>query len=131
MTSNVRKFAILSYLSLLIGVVQAFMMFHEAVAQAAKVGGAWFVVTVQIAVFSILAILYAAAALGRQNWARWAVLVIFVLGLPFVVLSYPSLFGHAPVQGVVSVIQTIMQAAGLYYVFTGNAKEWFQKSAAT
>ena len=130
MPSNVRNFAILSYLSLLLGIVQGFLMFDESVAMAAKVGGELFVLGVQIGTIVVLAVLYFLIAFGRQNWARWLLLVLFVIGLPFVVLSYPALFSRAPVQGVVSLLQTVMQILALYLVFTGNAKAWFRKEKA-
>jgi hypothetical protein len=65
-----------------------------------------------------------------RNWARIAFLVLFVLGLVPSLLTLQSSFGHSFVVGLVSIADLALQACGLYLLFAGPGKAWFQKKTA-
>jgi hypothetical protein len=130
MPSNVRTFAVLCYLSLVIGIFQAVLSFDDSVTAAAHLGGARFVLIVDIGVVAFLALIFWLVAFRRQNWARWLLLVMCVIGLPLTIMTFSALLQSAPTQAAVSIFQTVMQIVALYLVFTGNAKAWFCKEKA-
>jgi hypothetical protein len=76
------------------------------------------------------------AAFGRRNWARWAYAIVFVLrevGFAIAmavndwrfrdVLHKPFLTWGNPVDYVVP----LLTIAAIIFVFTGNARRWFEK----
>ena len=128
MPSNVKDFAVLCYLSLLLGIAASVFTFQENAVMAARVGGAAFIIIVQVFTFGFLALLFWLIAFRHQNWARWLLLVMFVLGLPFALIALPAQLSASPIKAGASIVQTVLQAVALYLVFTGNAKEWFRKT---
>ena len=131
MPSNVKVFLALSFVSLALGIGFTAVNFSAVTAIAAKVGGAKFVVILQLITIAILSTLFLLAGVGARNWARWTLLVLFVLGafsaFPSLILGKePYPFQHAELA-----IQTVLQLASLYFVFTGNARDWFAKTGPT
>jgi len=64
------------------------------------------------------------AARRRQNWARWVLVVALAL-------SVLSLIGELSFNGlqfdtVFELISAALTASGLYYAFTGDARDWFE-----
>ncbi len=74
--------------------------------------------------YAIVVLLIWQAARKRRNWARWALLTIGVLGI------VPELqhFSGGPLAGFCSLASFLTAAVGLYFVFTGNARGWFESS---
>ena len=64
------------------------------------------------------------AARRRQNWARWALVV--ALGLSVILLMAELGQDGLQLRSLVEIISCALTAAGLYYSFTGNAKDWFK-----
>jgi protein-S-isoprenylcysteine O-methyltransferase Ste14 len=63
------------------------------------------------------------AARGRKSWPRWlltASLVFSVLSLLQILSVYGLQFDSA-----IEIISCALTGAGLYYAFTGDAKDWF------
>lgn len=75
-----------------------------------------------------LAFLFYMVWRGR-NWARIIFLVMFLFGLIPVVLYSMHSLTTAPLLVASSMIQTMLQAAATYMLFTAAAKPWFQKKA--
>ena len=67
-------------------------------------------------------------SLGR-NWARVTLLVLFLIGLPFYFFYIRAEIGRSAILAALSVLQAIVQGAGLFLVFTDPAKDWFKKAA--
>jgi uncharacterized membrane protein len=126
MPSNVRNFLGLALLALAISIVAAVIGFDEAVAMVPMPNAATVIMIADVVVFAISFALIAAAGWGRQNWARWVILVFFLLGLASLAMSFPKLMTMSSFQIGTAVITTLMKAAALFFAFTGNAKEWFQ-----
>ena len=130
MPSNVSNFLGFSILSWAIGLVSAYFGFQEAVAKIPVANGATIVIIVDVIAFAISFGLIAAVAWGRQNWARWVQLVFFVLGLASLAFSYRMLLQMSSFQIGTTLAQTALQAAALFFIFTGNAKDWFRERKA-
>jgi hypothetical protein len=68
------------------------------------------------------------AADKGKNWARITILVFFVLGL---LISLPSMgrtFALMPVNGIISIVQLLLQGTALYFLFTPASTAWYNSS---
>jgi hypothetical protein len=121
--STVVRFELLTWLSLVLGVVGVALSFETYVRQS----GVAFVLIVQSFTFAVLALLIWLIARRGKNWARWVFTVLFVLGLP---LSLPMVWASlAPITlaGVISVVQIALQVVALVFVFSPQSRPWFQR----
>jgi hypothetical protein len=62
----------------------------------------------------------------RRSWARWVLLVSFVTDMP-IWFADPQRFepAHAPLT-VLLIVSTLVEAAAFWFLFTGDARPWFQ-----
>ena len=130
MPSNVSNFLGLSILGLAIGIVSTYFGFQEAVAKMPIPNAATILIVVYVIGFAISFGLIAAASWGRQNWARWVTLIFFLLGLVMLAVSFQKLLQMSSFQLGTTLVQTALKAAALFFIFTGNAKDWFQQRKA-
>lgn len=130
MPSNVTNFLGLSILGWAIGIVSAYFGFEEAVAKVPVANAATIVIAIDVVAFAISFGLIAAIAWGRQNWARWVTLIFFLLGLVALAVSFQKLLQMSSFQLGTSLVQTALKAAALFFIFTGNAKDWFRERKA-
>lgn len=61
----------------------------------------------------------------RRNWARWVLLVSFIISLPLDFLD-PSVWSgdQLPLTGM-ALLSVLAGAAAFYFLFTGDARRWF------
>jgi hypothetical protein len=79
-------------------------------------------------VFFVFAPFIWAAAWRRKNWARWVLLISFLVALPFM-LDVPSgFYSLRPFATACTDISLVMEAMALYFLFSGDAKPWFRKA---
>jgi hypothetical protein len=130
MPSNVRNFLGLSLLALAISIAASVIGFDEAVAMVPMANAATVIMITSGVMFAISFGLIAAAGWGHQNWARWVILIFFLLGLVSLAMSLPKLMTMSSFQIGTAVITTLLKAAALYFIFTGNAKDWFKRKEA-
>lgn len=107
----------LLWATLAIGLIAIAMDYQNFGADAS----AAFTNTVIVLTFSFLGFLIFKIA-GGKNWARITFLIMFLIGLPFV-LSGLSL----SVIGALSVAQTSMQIYALHLLFSRPGSGWFKK----
>lgn len=110
----------LFYISLALGVIRA-MVDWSTLTQHASAGFNLFVLA---CTFGLLLLLIHFVNQGR-NWARIALLVLFVLGTPFAVLPLLESLGAHPLSGILGVLQVVLQGSGLAMVFSAQARRWF------
>jgi hypothetical protein len=127
MPSNVIKFEMLVYMSLGIGAIMAIIQFDEL----ARKAGFEFVLAVQAFVFFLILLLTWLAARRRQNWARWIFLGMFVLGTFAYIPTAGETWRGNFLGGILSSVQIFLQGGAVYFVFSGNAPDWFKRSAAS
>ena len=127
MPPNVARFEQLMYLSLGIGIVNSALQYQSISSQV----GVAFTLIIQAIVFGIMVLLIWLIARRRANWARWALLVLFLLGT---VASIPILSGllqTISLAGILSIAQLFIQGMALYLIFTGNVAAWFKEPLAS
>jgi hypothetical protein len=122
---NVARFEQLMYLSLGIGAIVTMLRWNQTVALAGPVGGASFVLFVDTFVLAFMVLFIWLVARRHKNWARWSLLITFILGLPAGLLALGSMPFH-PIAGVLSLAQVALQAIALILIFTGSARAWFR-----
>ena len=71
----------------------------------------------------LFAYLVRLAAHQRKNWPRW----VLTAALTFSVMSLLQVIGSIGLQldSAIEVVSCALTAAGLYFSFTGDAKDWF------
>jgi hypothetical protein len=126
MPSNVARFEQLMYLSLGIGVIASTLSWSWNVAQAAAMGGASFVLFVQVFVLAFMVLMIWLTARRRKNWARWLLLILALLGLPAYVHIFGRMMSAGFLAGLLSSVQFVVQAIAFVLLFTGNAPDWFK-----
>jgi hypothetical protein len=123
--SNVARFELLMYLSLGIGVIVSTLQWSQTVAMSAPLGGAGFAIFVQAFVLAFMVLFIWLVARRHKNWARWLLLILFVLGLPFYFRVLGQMLRLNPTAGNLSVVQVLAQTVAQFLIFTGNARDWF------
>ena len=130
MPTNVRNFFWLNVLSLALGALNSFLMAAKTQAMVAAAGlSPNALIATQVCVMLVFLLLLWLIAFKRQNWARWVWVGLFVLGLPGYIGLLKNFAGFSPSLGL-SLAQLVLQVAGLYFVFTGNAVDWFKREPA-
>lgn len=120
MPGNVLRFEALLYISILIDMYSSvFLERDQDMTDAATES----VNIVLIVIFVALIALVIAAARQRRNWARWTLLVWQVLSI--LATLYVHSLGDITVELLVNLASTAIASAGLYFSFTGDARDWF------
>ncbi|HEX4159711.1 MAG TPA: hypothetical protein VHY79_14685 [Rhizomicrobium sp.] len=130
MPTNVRRFLWLWWAAFLIGAAEipltppSSMLLDLGVTQSVQtalaVGG-----TV-LSLATLLPFLWFAVR-RRKNWARWVLLVSFIISLPLEFLD-PSIYsGDQLPLTCMALVSALAGAAAFYFVFTGDARPWFQE----
>jgi Na+-translocating ferredoxin:NAD+ oxidoreductase RnfD subunit len=67
----------------------------------------------------------------RKNWARWVLLVSFIISLPLEFLD-PSVYsGDQLPLTLMALVSVLAGAAAFYFLFTGDARPWFREHPST
>jgi hypothetical protein len=85
-----------------------------------------FVLGIVAIIFAVLLPFFWLAVWRRRNWARWVLFVSFAVTTPF--FFDPILFDrkHLPLLGI-GLVSLLVEAAGFYFLFTGDAVPWFRR----
>lgn len=119
---NVLWFEVLLYLSLALDALS--VAFQDRTPGAGMTDSMIIVSTVMAGCLILLLVfLVWLAAQRRKSWARWVLVATLVLS----VISLVQVISESGVQrdGGVEIVSCILTAAGLYFSFSGDAKDWF------
>jgi hypothetical protein len=111
---NVRYFEALMIISLAVGLI------HQLVVTS---GG----LVAAIAVAAPLLTLTLLVSRRRQNWARWTLAGIFLLGLALTAIDMRSLFGMS--YPLITIGVALLQTVGMALLFTRQSSDWFRREA--
>lgn len=120
---NIFYFQVLLYLSLLIDVLSAAFLdrMPDDVTESTKLAVNFIAVMMTLGFVQLVWL----AAHRRKNWARMILLVALMLSVASIVTTV----GETGMQfsTFVDVISTALTAFGLYFSFTGDARDWFRQ----
>ena len=60
-----------------------------------------------------------------RNWARWLMVVIFIISIPLTILPAFASFFHNPVHTSLGFVQLALYIIGLVFVFHRSSSSWF------
>jgi hypothetical protein len=126
MPRNVRLFECLSYATIALSIFT--VPFNERVPGLLQRFGLGFYV-VTAGVLGFFAVIIWGIARKRQNWLRLLMAVLFVANIPFEVAGLIHRLNSEPVYWTTYIVGTVMKAFAFYFVFTGDARDWFKHSA--
>jgi len=134
MPKSVWWFEKLMWLSLLLGALVTLLHRDRIIARTRAAGTSpdAALVTTMFSLVIIIAVMLALIFLiarVRQNWARWTFAMLFVLGVPFTVLTLATEVSANPAAGALSLVQLVIQVAALVLIFAPSARPWFAKHA--
>jgi hypothetical protein len=133
MPTNVRRFLWLWCAAFLIGAAEiplmppSSMLLDLGVTQSAQM--AFAVGGTAVSLATLLPFLWFAVR-RRRNWARWVLLVSFIISLPLEFFD-PSIWsgGQLPLT-LLALASVLASVAAFYFLFTGDARTWFREQAA-
>ena len=60
-----------------------------------------------------------------RNWARWLMVVIFIISIPLTILPAFASFSHNPVYTSLGFVQLALYIIGLVFLFHRSSSSWF------
>ena len=108
------------YLVVGLGIIRAVM----TIIRHADVRSPYFLIYTKLIIYA--GSLYVIYQLSKgRNWARWILLVIFIIAIPLVILPAFESFSHNPVDTLLGFIQTALYIIGLVFIFHRSSSNWF------
>jgi len=122
MPDKIRSFQMMIHASLVFGVVAALLQ----LGQLSSGGDSAFILVVQAAF--TLALLGFTHLLTHQggNIARWACVILWCVGLPFLMMALLLAYRSDPLSGGLLAAQVLIQGAAVALLFTEDAGNWFE-----
>jgi hypothetical protein len=118
-------------LSILLGLLNTYLMWDRIVAQIADLGyGPGFVVAVQIISYGVLLLLLWLIAYRRSNVARWTYVVLAALGLVSGLTGIREMLALDPLFLAISAVQYLISIVSIVLLFRPDARRWFDKNHA-
>lgn len=122
MPKHIGLFEKLSLGSLLIGVVVATATYK----QMSLVADPFFIALIQIIVLGSTLLLILLISRKRSKVAKWILVMLWALGLVRYIPQLANFLDQGYV-GILSICQLVMQAVGIYLLFTPESKKWFSE----
>lgn len=110
----------LLYLVVGIGIIRASM----TIIRHADVRSPDFLIYTKLLVYAVSLFLIYQTGKGK-NWARWSLVVIFVISIPMVVLPFFESMSHNPVNSILGFLQLGLYIAALMFLFHESSSGWF------
>ena len=133
MPANVRRFLILWWAAFLIGAAEIPLtppnstLADFGVTAAAQTGFA--VAGTALSLLTLLPFLWF-AVWRRRNWARWVLLVSFIISLPLEFFDPSVWSGDQLLLTGMALLSTLAAGAAFWFLFTGDARPWFAEEPA-
>ena len=117
------------YLQIAFGIVFSAIEWNTIVSQALSPGVLTIALLAAGSILGLMVLLIWLTARRRQNWARWAILILVLILLPQFVKSLGPLLKEDPFAWGPRVIQFGIEIVALVLIFTGDAREWFKSGS--
>ena len=108
------------YLVVGLGIIRAVM----TIIRHADVRSPYFLIYTKLIIYAGSLFLIYQLSKGR-NWARWLMVVIFIICIPLVILPAFASYSHNPVDALLGFIQTALYIIGLVFLFLRSSSSWF------
>jgi hypothetical protein len=108
------------YLVVGLGIIRAVM----TIIRHADVRSPYFLIYTKLIIYAGSLFLIYQLSKGR-NWARWLMVVIFIICIPLVILPAFASYSHNPVDALLGFIQTALYIIGLVFLFHRSSSSWF------
>ncbi|HEX6374123.1 MAG TPA: hypothetical protein VFZ91_00215 [Allosphingosinicella sp.] len=127
--TSIIRFEQLYLLSLTIGLVIAIFGWEQNLATARASGlGVGIVVAVQALTLGLMLLLILYVSRRASVVAKWILIVLFVAGLAIMAMNVETLF-RGGIMLFVQIGQILLQLAAMYFLFTPEARRWFEGTA--
>ncbi len=103
-----------------IGIIRAVM----TIIRHADVRSPFFLIYTKLIIYAGSLFLIYQLSKGR-NWARWFMVVIFVIAIPLTILPAFASFSHNPVHASLGFVQLALYIIGLVFLFHRSSSDWF------
>ena len=110
-------------LALVIGVIRS--IFVAIAAAAGKMSIATAAIIFVLAFFGVM-FFFVWKVSSRRNWARFVLLVLVIIGLPFAVPAYIGEVRRNLPGGLLSILLALLQTIGIVLLFLPKANSWFR-----
>ena len=108
------------YLIVGVGIIRAAM----TIIRHADVRSPYFLISTKLIIYAVSLYLIYQLNKGR-NYARWSLVVIFIISTPLVILPAFASYSHNPVDALLAFIQTALYIIGLVFLFHRSSSSWF------
>ena len=108
------------YLIVGLGIIRAVM----TIMRHADVRSPYFLIFTKLIIYAVSLYLIYQLNKGR-NYARWSLVVIFIISIPLVILPAFASFSHNPVHTSLGFVQLGLYIIGLTFLFHRSSSSWF------
>ena len=108
------------YLVVCIGIIRAVM----TIIRHADVRSPYFLISTKLIIYAFSLFLIHQLSKG-SNWARWLLLVIFIIAIPLTILPVFVTFSHNPVDALLGFLQIALYIIGMVFLFHRSSSSWF------
>ena len=128
--ASIVAFERLSLLALAIGLLVSVLTWDDNAGTLVAQGlSETTLIVIQAVTFLLLVGLVLGVSRGRSNVAKWIYVVLFVVGLVYVVPQLGSIFSRG-LLGLVQALQLLLQVAALVLLFKRESSEWLARKTA-
>jgi uncharacterized membrane protein len=127
--SNVARFEQLMYLSVALGLLQTLLQWNKLAADTSRIGGTRTVVFILLYLCGFLVLFIWLAAREHKSWARWVLLIFFAVSIPAYFPRFDPNAGINLPDRILNFGQFLSQGIALVLIFSGNARNWFERPA--
>jgi cbb3-type cytochrome oxidase subunit 3 len=126
--SSIVNFERVVLLSLLLGVINSYLIWDQTTARVAAQGmGPQFVIGVQVATIAIYLLLIWFISRKGSPVAKWIYVVLCAIGLVAGVVAFRQTLALGTVPALITAVQYLLSLASLWFLFRPESKAWFEE----
>jgi hypothetical protein len=108
------------YLIIGIGVIRTIM----TVMRHADVRSPYFLIVTKFLIYAVS--LFLIYQIGEaKNWARWSMVVIFVIITPLIIMPNFDALSHNPIHSLMGILSSGLYIVALVFLFHESSSDWF------
>jgi len=111
------------YLVVVVGITRTVM----TVVRHVDVRSPYYLISVKLCIYVISVLVVYQLSKGK-NWARWALVAIFTICIPLVILPVFDSFSHSPVNSLLGLLQLALFVYSFALMFCKKSSAWFKQA---